>query len=96
MIGVVDSLLRNSLMSLSSHGEFSTSLSLSAELINDTIVITSAVALESTDALVRPSPRSRLFVSSSSLLHEDVRNRLLVLLDLLFRGADLIDRSRDI
>lgn len=45
MIGVVGNLLRSSLMSLSSPGEFSASLSLSAELTNDTIVITSVVVL---------------------------------------------------
>lgn len=87
IMGVVGSLLRNSLMSLSSPGEFSSSLSLSAELTSDTMVITSLV-LESTELFPRP-PRS------SSL--PEARRRLFALLDLFFRGADLIERSpRDI
>lgn len=90
MIGMVGSLLRSSLISLSSPGEFSTSLSLSAELTSDTMVTTSLV-LGSTKAFARP-PRS-----SSLLRPDEVRKRLFALLDLLFRGADLIDRSpRDI
>jgi len=90
MIGVVGSLLRNSLISLSSPGEFSTSLSLSAELTSDTIVTTSLV-LGSMKAFPRP-PRS-----SSLLGPDEARKRLFALLDRLFKGADLIDRSsRDI
>lgn len=90
MIGMVGSLLRSSLISLSSPGEFSTSLSLSAELTSDTMVTTSLV-LGSTRIFPRP-PRS-----SSLLKPDEVRKRLFALLDLLFSDADLIDRSsRDI
>jgi len=83
---VVDNLLRNLLISLSSFDE-SMSLSLSVELINDTIVTTSFV-LGSTEFFLC----SALFLSLY-VLELSVKKRLFVFLDFFFRDADFIDRS---
>jgi hypothetical protein len=84
---VLDNLLRNSLMSLSSFDALSISLSSSAKLINDTMVITSFV-LGSIEFFLCSTLSSSLHV-----LELNVKERLFAFLDFLFTDVDLIDRS---
>lgn len=91
MMDVVGSLLRNSSINLSSLGEFSVSLSLSAELTRDTIV-TMSIVLESLKFFARPADRFRVFPSSSFLPEFPLQKRLFALLERLFNGADLTAR----
>ncbi|KAG7211493.1 hypothetical protein KM043_010764 [Ampulex compressa] len=91
MIDVVGNLLRSSSISLSSPGEFSASLSLSAELTKETIVTTS-VALASTEIFPRPEVRFRDFPLSSLFEMLVAKRRLLALFERLFSGADLMER----
>lgn len=95
IIDVVGSLLRSSSINLSSLGEFSVSLSLSAELTRDTIV-TMSIVLESIEFLTRPADLFRDFPSSSCFELLPPQNRLFALLDRLFDGADLTARFDDI